>query len=156
LSAASGRSGRDRQEGESWHALATERWWFWAGSAFVFVALGTGYLLIPFGRISEATCDKIHAGMTYDELSELLGERHESLGEGVVMDLWEDEDGNYIGLTFEVDRGVITNIMEKQFHAAHHSFLKLAKRRVERRIKAFAQFRRAPVFAAASGRIPST
>jgi hypothetical protein len=46
------------------------RWWFWAGTGFILVAIAAGYLVIPVGegRISQANCDRIQLGMTFAEV----------------------------------------------------------------------------------------
>jgi len=52
-----------------------KRWWFWAWTVFVLIALAAGYLLIPIkeDRLSRATYDKIQLGMTVVQVKELTG-----------------------------------------------------------------------------------
>jgi hypothetical protein len=52
-----------------------KRWWFWAGTGFMLVAIAAGYLLIPVGdgRISQASCDAIQEGWSPEQVVDLLG-----------------------------------------------------------------------------------
>ena len=52
-----------------------KRWWFWAGTGFMLVAVCAGYLLIPVEkpRITQENCDKIQLGWSQKEVEELLG-----------------------------------------------------------------------------------
>jgi hypothetical protein len=117
-----------------------KRWWFWAGTGFMLVAVCVGYLLIPVGEggISQANCDRIQLGWTMEEVVSLLGENDfggiDSVG-GFEMpwkwSAWLDEDGNRINVTFS-DEGVAT----KHFVASGLSIYERMKRRIERRIRA--------------------
>jgi hypothetical protein len=128
-----------------------KRWWFWAGAAFMLVAVGAGYLLIPVEkpRITQENCDKIELGWTLPQIVELLGphpyiplERLEverlvslcplKLEEGDLMGVfWDDDDGNIIAVTFAHD-GVIS----KRFEPTKSTLFHLVKGRIERRIRA--------------------
>src|SRR5467141_1045877 len=50
------------------------RWWFWAGTGFMLVAVVAGYLVIPVseGGINQATCDKIDIGLPDSEICNTL------------------------------------------------------------------------------------
>jgi hypothetical protein len=129
-----------------------KRWWFWAGTGFMLVAVCAGYLLIPVaaeeGRISQATCDRIQLGWTVGEVISLLGENGlvGGNGNGLVGGIdgvegfempcfrwwaWHDDDDNVIVVRFS-EQGVAT----KHFVASGLSIYERMKRRVERRIRA--------------------
>jgi hypothetical protein len=111
-----------------------KRWWLWAGSLFLLVAIVAGYLLIlvSMSPISQETCDKIQLGWTPEQVVELLGPHHiprrpwDSLGM-----LWSDEDDNYIAVSFD-QRGVIY----KSFVPTKLTFSELMHSRVKSRLQA--------------------
>jgi hypothetical protein len=133
-----------RLEAESGMRWLLKRWWFWAGTPFMLVAVCVGYLVIPVGegRISQATCDKLQLGMTHEEVKSLLGNR--CLGVAVSIEppcavTWfvdkDDEfpDGNVIIVTFKL--GWDDTVTRKEFRPAKVPFHVLLKRRIERRIR---------------------
>ncbi|HEV3081683.1 MAG TPA: hypothetical protein VGY66_18030 [Gemmataceae bacterium] len=130
-----------------------KRWWFWAGTGFMLVAVVAGYLLIPVGEappigISRAGCDKIRFGMSLEELAELLGDWQyaELVGIGESQSdilTWVDEDDNRIVVKLNimtVRNGALARrdfgVTRKQFVRSELSFVELMKRRIERRIRA--------------------
>jgi hypothetical protein len=52
-----------------------KRWWFWAGTGFMLVAVCAGYLLIPVekARITQENYDKIQEGWSEKQVEDLLG-----------------------------------------------------------------------------------
>jgi hypothetical protein len=138
-----------RQEGrsEDWHQYGLsgmrwllKRWWLWAGTGFMLVAVCVGYLVIPVpeGLISEATCNRIQLGTDLRNVVEMLGWRRpdrsaDGPARGQMAWAWEDEDGNLISVTFEWDRPTVT---AKSFVPTKLPFLALTRRRIERRIRA--------------------
>ena len=111
-----------------------KRWWFWAGTGFMLVAVCAGYLLIPEGRISEASCDKIQIGMTFEQVTSLLGNRYLSTSETLAS--WSDDedfDGNIINVFFDVERD---EVIKKKFRPTKLPFHERLKRRIARRIRA--------------------
>jgi len=109
-----------------------KRWWFWAGTGFMLVAVCAGYLLIPVreGRISQAACERIQLGMTIAEVEELLGEKKPLDERFPVKGIdWMDDDGNLIDVEF--DGRVVTG---KTFFDI--PLTERMKRRIERRIRA--------------------
>jgi hypothetical protein len=117
-----------------------KRWWFWAGTGFMLVAVVAGYLLIPVGegRISQAACDRIQIGMTHEQVCELLHEKH-VLNVILLRDFWGDDDGNSIEVNFDGEQIHGTEpigVIRKEFRANQVSFYERMKRRIERRIKA--------------------
>jgi len=116
-----------------------KRWWFWAGTGFMLIAVCAGYLLIPVesARITKANCNKIQLGSTMEEVASLLGENVVGGIDGVgSFDVpwrwfaWFDDDANMIEVTFS-DQGVQT----KHFVAGRLSIYERMKRRIERRIR---------------------
>jgi len=98
------------------------------------VAVCAGYLLIPEGRISEASCDRIQIGMTLEQVTSLLGNRYLSTSETLAS--WSDEedfDGNIINVFFDVERH---EVVWKEFHLTAIPLHERLKRRIERRIRA--------------------
>jgi hypothetical protein len=108
-----------------------KRWWFWAGAAFILVAIVAGYLLIPVGevRISQATCDRIQLGWTVEEVKRLLGEHvihvPDDIDLGTHWFEWYD-DGNVIKVTFSTQGTAI----KKEFQPSSLSIYKCMKRRI--------------------------
>jgi hypothetical protein len=122
-----------------------KRWWFWAGTAFMLVAVCAGYLLIPFpaerGRINQATCDKIQIGWKWTQMQEFMGPCDHLTAEGGVKETlwtgyWKDEDGAEIQVTTEAF--VLGNavVQGKRYVPSKLPALELLKRRITRRIKA--------------------
>jgi hypothetical protein len=122
-----------------------KRWWFWAGTGFMLVAVCAGYLLIPVEkrRITQENCDKIQLGWSWEQVVDLLGiqeqaRKHELSAHVSVMRWWEDEDGNGIRVVFESENGFNSSALTiKEFIPTTLSFGERIRRRVERRIRAF-------------------
>ncbi|HEV3448750.1 MAG TPA: hypothetical protein VG099_29200 [Gemmataceae bacterium] len=113
-----------------------KRWWFWAWMAFMLVALLAGYLLIPFseGALSQAACDRIQFGMTFEQVKSFLGDDGPgSLHETSRIVSWYDDDVNRITVAFE---GRQRGVTKKEFYPTKLSFFERMKRRIERRIRA--------------------
>jgi len=120
------------------------RWWFWAGTGFILVAILAGYLVIPVseGRISQANCDRIQLGMTFEEVKSLLGEHclawPGTLWVPNVVTWYDDLDdyfyGNHIDVTFKA--GWHDDVLRKEFHRTELPFHVRLKHRIERRIRA--------------------
>ena len=116
-----------------------KRWWFWGGTAFMLVAVATGYLVIRVeeSRISQANCDRIQPAMTMDEVVPLLGNNclpHARSITGPMVVTWFDDDGNIITVTFKSPwRDEVT---ERKFRPTELPFRVRLKRRIERRIHA--------------------
>jgi hypothetical protein len=112
-----------------------KRWWFWAGTGFMLVALVVGYLVIPVGegRVSQASCDRIQLGWSPDQAEKFMGERVPTGGWSGNAKVWEDEDGNAILVHFD-QRGIYA----KTFLPSEHerSFSETLRRRIKRRIRA--------------------
>jgi hypothetical protein len=135
-----------------------KRWWFWAGTAFMLVAVSGGYLFIPVEqpRITQANCGKIQLGWSYKQVVDLLGEHAppthgapihwagpgnfggpETWTRITVEEVWWDEDSNHIAVIFEMKPDIeLWRVAEKKFVPAAHSFFERMKRRIERRILA--------------------
>jgi hypothetical protein len=127
-----------------------KRWWFWAGTGLVLVALLAGYLLIPEGHITQANCDRIQLGMTFQQVKSLLGNHYVPHGEsfpGAPIVTWYEEidfvDGNIIDVTFKADERDVRQYDVIQYHVIRKEcrrtklpFHELMKRRIERRIRA--------------------
>jgi hypothetical protein len=131
-----------------------KRWWFWAGTGFMLVAVFVGYLVIPDGRISQAKCDRIQLGMTFEEVKSLLGDNYlpypqilcsvdGEVYQRPFMVAWYDEadflEGNLIEVTFKYGGREVTqcrDVIGKRFRRTKPSVSELLKRRIERRIKA--------------------
>ena len=105
------------------------------------VVVGTGYLLVPVerSRISQATCDKVQLGWTWDEALAVLGRdglvpwAEQREGEfAPVGFFYDDEDKNRILVKFDSN----VRVSEKQFTPTILSACELAKRRIERRLRA--------------------
>jgi hypothetical protein len=115
------------------------RSWLW-GPLLLAAVVGAGYLVVPVGekQISQATCDTIQIGWSEEKVDELLPSSRAnyfafvpSVGEIGLGRYWEDDDDNVIVLWYRHAR-----VSEKEFRPTTLSFIELAKRRVERRIKA--------------------
>src|ERR1700732_4335993 len=95
-----------------------KRWWFWAGTAFMLVAVCAGYLLIPVEkpRITQENCDKIQLGWSPEQVVNLLGEHAPPMWRRITVEeiwpetwtritmeeIWWDEDSNHIAVIFEI------------------------------------------------------
>jgi hypothetical protein len=122
-----------------------KRWWFWAGTGFMLVAVVAGYLLIPAGRISQATCDKIQRGWSTEQVVNLLGKPQfgelplaancEPGRRSGVSVIWCDEDRNAILVNFNMNE-IEPHVMGKIFDQTSLSFYERMKGRVERRVRA--------------------
>ena len=93
-----------------------KRWWFWAWTAFMLVAVCVGYLLIPFNRdrITKANYDKIQKRWSIGQVEELLGKAtfrtegspnmHIRTPNGWIHGthhlIWKSEDGDLIDVIF--------------------------------------------------------
>jgi len=124
-----------------------KRWRFWAGTAFMLVAVCAGYLLIPVEkpRITQENCDKIQLGWSPEQVVNLLGEHAPPTHFGgpetwtriTVEEIWWDEDSNHIAVIFEIKPDIeLWRVAEKDFVPTAHSFFERMKRRIERRIRA--------------------
>ncbi|HEV3341107.1 MAG TPA: hypothetical protein VG125_12145, partial [Pirellulales bacterium] len=106
------------------------RWWFWAGTGFMLVAVCAGYLLIPVGgRISQANCDKIQPGWALAQVQELLGE---DCVQGWLSAHWFDEDHNWIVVNLDPDDLVTATLFVPSTIPAYERM----KRRMGRRVRA--------------------
>jgi hypothetical protein len=124
-----------------------KRWWFWAGTALMLVAVVAGCLLIPPGesRITKAICDRIQPGMSVEQVRDVIGVGHagiyggpciQNLQDNTIEMTYVDEDGNAVIITF-VSLGIDwTNMISKDFVPTELSLLEQMKRRIERRIRA--------------------
>jgi hypothetical protein len=112
-----------------------KRWWFWAGTGFILVAVCAGYLLIPDekARITQANCDMIQLGRSHEQVNGLLGGSGTFLGNLVtrLRYRWEDEDGNRIEVWFETEQVVF-----KHFNPSGVSLPLRIKRRIIWRVRA--------------------
>jgi hypothetical protein len=112
-----------------------KRWWFWAGTAFMLVAVCAGCLLVPVAksRITQANCDRIELGWSHEQVSSLLGGSGVFRG-NIVTNLryrWEDEDGNQIDVWFETGQVVFKGFSPGSLKPAFR-----IKRRIQWRIRA--------------------
>jgi hypothetical protein len=115
-----------------------KRWWFWAGTGFMLVAVMAGYLLIPVerNRITEANYDKIQHEWSKGEVEELLGTPKVRLeGTQITVLTWVNEDGDSIEVIF-YGRGVVHKRFYPRDSDLSESPWDRMKRRVERRIRA--------------------
>jgi hypothetical protein len=124
-----------------------KRWWFWAGTGFMLVAVCAGYLLIPVekARITQENCDKIQEGWSPEQVVSYLGKPQ--FGElplpadcdperrSWVSVYWCDEDGNAILVAFNMNE-VEPRVASKEFGQSPLSFFERMKGRIERRIRA--------------------
>jgi hypothetical protein len=121
-----------------------KRWWFWAGTGFMLVAVCAGYLLIPVekARITQENCDKIQEGWSPEQVVSLLGEhtlpqnRKCEPGREVLAGLLWYEDGNSIVVKFKMNDVEPFHGTGKEFRETKLSFYERMKRRVERRVRA--------------------
>jgi hypothetical protein len=117
-----------------------KRWWFWAGTGFILVAIVAGSLLIPIGegRISQANCDRIQMKMKLDDVSILLGDAPQPVydmdvdGQSLTF-YWTDIEENKIVATF--DSGIL-DLTAQRFVPSGLSPFERMKRRVKHRIQA--------------------
>jgi hypothetical protein len=118
-----------------------KRWWFWAGTGFMLVAVCAGYLLIPVEkpRITQENCDRIQLGWSWEQVTDLLGIR-EHRGKAFMsmmeMRTWYDDDDNRICVDFKTDDELRILVTNKEFIPTEFSFWERIKRRIERRIRA--------------------
>ena len=118
--------------------LLNRRWLL--ATMLLATVVGAGYLVVPVGqgRVSQASCDKIQVGWTETHLDALLGGSDSKLfdlttNQPVLLEAgWRNEDGDEIKVSF----GGSLRATGKSFTPTKLSVFELAKRRIERRMRA--------------------
>ena len=120
-----------------------KRWWFWAGTGFMLVAVCAGCLLIPVEkpRITQENCDKIQLGWSPKEVEELLGVPLSGWITSYLTLTWVSDDGDSITVFFGSGSHYLKpnnqrGATEKYFTPSSLSLWERMKRRFERRLRA--------------------